>query len=214
MRGAERAHDLVGLHRREHVDRDQRNRLVRRSRRNATQVLEQLILVGETASGVDPADHVLKLDLAHHHAGQVLEHLRFVGFQYARLVVDDAERAEPISGAGKQRRACIEPDARGSQRRCGKPQVLQKIGNNEHLVALDGIMAGRLVARYLGEIDADRRFEHCRSLSVSEIVDTGAFKSSLASRVNRSKLSLGGVSRRWRSRSAFNRAVRFPVSRR
>ena len=47
---------------------------------------------------------------------------------------------------------------------------------------------------------------HCRSWSVSDTVDTGALSNWLARRVRRSKLSLGEVLSRRRSRKALRRA--------
>ena len=90
-----------------------------------------------------------RLELFFHQPRDVLQHPELRGAEAARLVVDNAERADARAVGGVERNAGIEAHVRiaDDDGIVGEAIVLQRVVHDERLVFQDGVRAEADVAR-------------------------------------------------------------------
>jgi hypothetical protein len=101
--GTEDAKPAADLLRRRQVDDHGKPHAARIVPCSVFQVFQKLSSIGQAADHVDPAEGMLKLDLAHHHRSEVLKRRPLAFARLPRLDAKHAERAKSVALARHQR---------------------------------------------------------------------------------------------------------------
>ena len=114
------------------------------------------------AAAADRAIGPPQLHLGHRRAGQVLQHALVAAGPLAGLVVDRAQRAEPLAARGRERHPEVGDDPEVLDRRVvADLRVHARVDDFQRRPGLDDVAAERVRERRRAHVaDADRALEH------------------------------------------------------
>jgi hypothetical protein len=134
--------------------------------------------------------------------------------RHPRLEVYQAQCADAVTGAERERRAGVIADVRiaHDQHVAGKTRVGGCVRDLEHAFLLDGVTAKGDAAIGFADIETVARLEPLRLASTKDSKATGTLKSWAASLVIRSNSASGGLSSTSSAPSAANRSASPPIT--